>query len=113
MVFRFDTSVCSPADKRRIIVLKFGSSVLDPEDGLTRTVLEIYREVRRGKRVLAVVSALPGVTDRLIQTAHRRFERPHPAALASLVSTGETSSAAFLGMALDQAGVPAMVKLEV
>jgi homoserine dehydrogenase len=109
VVSRYDTFVRSPADKRRIIILKFGSSVLNPEDDFAHTVLEIYREVRRGKRVLAVVSALPGVTDRLVRAARRRFERPHPEALASLVSTGETSSAAFVGMALDRAGVPAQV----
>ncbi len=92
-----------------IVVLKFGSSVLDRKQCLSDAVLEIYREVREGKRVLAVVSAFPGVTDWLFATAQRCFEQPKPSALASLVSTGETASAAFLGMALDQAGIPAWV----
>ncbi len=94
---------------RPITVLKLGSSVLDRKDGLSRAVYEIYRQLRQGRRVVAVVSAFKGVTDWLLQTAERYFERPHPTALASLVSTGETASAAFLSMALDQAGVPAAV----
>ncbi len=99
----------APLDSTPIVVLKFGSSVLDPRDGLADCVQEIYREVRSGRRVVAVVSAFPGVTDLLFRTASRAFERPDPARLASYVATGETASAAFLGIALDQAGVPVRV----
>jgi homoserine dehydrogenase len=95
--------------RHRIAVLKFGSSVLDRKDGLSRAVYDIYRQLRQGRRVVAVVSAFKGVTDWLLHTAERHFERPQPSALASLVSTGETASAAFLSMALDQAGVSAAV----
>jgi len=41
-----------------ITVLKFGSSVLRDEAALPAAVLEIYREVRQDRRVVAVVSAL-------------------------------------------------------
>ena len=70
---------------------------------------EIYREVRCGYRVLAVVSAFPGVTDSLVESAARRFDSPDPGCLARLLSTGESASAALLGMALDEAGIPATV----
>lgn len=93
----------------QVVVLKFGSSVLDPRDGLADCVQEIYREVRTGRRVVAVVSAFPGVTDRLFATAEQAFDRADPALLARYVSTGETTSAAFLGIALERAGVPACV----
>ncbi len=91
------------------VVLKFGSSVLDPRDGLADCVQEVYREVRAGRRVVAVVSAFPGVTDSLLASAERAFERPDPALLARYVATGETASAAFLGIALEKAGIPARV----
>jgi homoserine dehydrogenase len=107
--FEEDPSPIDSSGLRPITVLKFGSSVLDRKDGLSQTVYEIYRQLRRGRRVVAVVSAFKGVTDWPFQTAERHFERPQPTALASLVSTRETASAAFLSMALDQAGVPASV----
>lgn len=99
----------APLDSTSIVVLKFGSSVLDPRDGLADCVQEVYREVRAGRHVVAVVSAFPGVTDLLLRTADRAFERPDPSLLASYVATGETASAAFLGVALDKAGIPARV----
>jgi homoserine dehydrogenase len=91
-----------------IVVLKFGSSVLNREDGLAAVVQEVYREVREGKKVLAVVSALAGVTDRLLASARQCFEDPQPAPLAGLLSTGESASAAWLEMALEEAGIPAV-----
>lgn len=92
-----------------IVVLKFGSSVLENRDALPAAVLEIYREIRRGRRVVAVVSAFGNTTDELLQSASARFEEPDPACLARLLETGEAQSAAFLGLALDQAGVPARI----
>ena len=47
-----------------IVVLKFGSSVLQTEADLPQAIDEIYREWRAGRQVIAVVSAFAGVTDR-------------------------------------------------
>jgi hypothetical protein len=46
------------------VVLKFGSSVLADRHCLPRVVHEIYRYIRRGHHVLAVVSAIGNETDR-------------------------------------------------
>lgn len=92
-----------------IVVLKFGSSVLTDHDALPSVVLEIYRELRRGRRVLAVVSAFGDQTDRLLAAARERFTEPDPACLARLLETGEAASAATLGLSLDQAGIPARI----
>jgi len=92
-----------------IIVLKFGSSVLENHDALPAAVLEIYREIRRGRRVVAVVSAFGNRTDELLASARNLFDEPDPASLARLLETGEAESAATLGLALDQAGVPARI----
>ena len=89
-----------------ITVLKFGGSVLRSEDDLPRAVHEIYRHWRRGSRVLTVVSAFGGTTDRLIEKSKAFGEEPHPAAFASLLFTGEATSAALLALALKRAGVP-------
>lgn len=92
-----------------IVVLKFGSSVLSDPNALPAAVLEIYREIRRGRRVVAVVSAFGNRTDELLGAARSLCEEPDPACLARLLETGEAESAALLGLALEQAGVPARI----
>lgn len=92
-----------------MIVLKFGGSVLTREQDLADTTHEIYRWVREGWRVIAVVSALGKTTDRLLAQGHHYGVAPDPASLAALVATGELTSAALLGLALGKAGIPAEV----
>lgn len=96
-----------------LIVLKFGGSVLGRERDAARAVHEVYRWVRQGYRVVAVVSALEGQTDQLLSEA-RRWTGAAPSqiacsATAALVATGEQRSAALLGLALDRAGIPVEV----
>ncbi len=92
-----------------IVVLKFGSSVLGNEKDLWPVVDEIYRRHRAGKHVVAIVSAFAGETDRLLAHAGQYGRCSNPDALARLVATGEETSAALLGLALDRAGIPAQV----
>lgn len=93
----------------KIVVLKFGSSVLRDESDLPRAVHEIYRHWRSGSQVLAVVSALGDTTDRLLKLAKTVSAEPQECAVATLVATGETTASALLGIALHQAGIPATV----
>ena len=97
--------VC-PAD---VIVLKFGSSVLRMVQDLPNAVHEIYRWVRDGYRVIAVVSAIGNTTEVLIRDSQMLCAVPEAFATAELLATGERASAALLGIALDRAGVPAHV----
>ena len=92
-----------------IMVLKFGSSVLRSEEDAPRAVHEIYRWYRQGYRVVAIVSAFAGTTDKLLQRAESRSSSPDAWATAALVSTGEAYSAAVLALELDRAGIPAAV----
>lgn len=89
------------------IVLKFGSSVLTSPETLPEAVHEIYREVRAGRQVVAVVSAIGNTTDRLLARAHQAHPKPPGAFLAELLATGEAESVSLLAMALDRAGIPA------
>ncbi|MBX3363857.1 MAG: hypothetical protein KF866_03745 [Phycisphaeraceae bacterium] len=93
----------------RLIVLKFGGSVLLDEDRLRIAVHEIYRWKREGWQVVAVVSALVGRTDQLLEQARRWHDSPDPFSVAALVAGGELESAALLGLHLDRAGIPAHV----
>lgn len=91
----------------RVIVLKFGSSVLRSEADLPHAVHEIYRWLREGYSVVAVVSAFGKTTDQLLASAREYSEHPPEGALALLLSTGEKRAAALLALALDRAGIPA------
>lgn len=93
----------------RVIVLKFGGSVLANEAALGDVVHEIYRWRRDGYQVVAVVSAFYGTTDRLLAHAAELCPGAAPETVAAIVSIGECESAAALAAILDRAGTPATV----
>jgi len=93
--------------KQALAVLKFGGSVLGTARDYAAAVADVKRHLRRGERVLAVVSALKGATDSLLADAQYFGPEPEPAATASLLATGEAASAAKLALALNAAGVEA------
>jgi homoserine dehydrogenase len=95
--------------REEVIVLKLGSSVLRTDADLPNAVHEIYRWVRGGYRVIAVVSAIGNATDLLLAQARGLSSYPEPFATAELLATGERAAAGLLGVALDRAGLPARV----
>jgi homoserine dehydrogenase len=90
----------------KIEVLKFGSSVLRTPEELPVAVDEIYRHWRAGCRVLAVVSAFEGVTDRLFKEAETLFGPGPSSSAAAFVATGEQRTATLLVGALVRCGIP-------
>src|SRR5580704_5619515 len=99
--------------KSPLIVLKFGSSVLRSEADLPAAVHEIYRWIRNGHRVIAVMSAIGNSTEKLLAKAHTFGAAANDPAVAVLLATGEATSAALLSLALDRAGIPAVILDEV
>ena len=93
----------------KIVVLKFGSSVLRTDEDLPAAVNEIYEWWLQDYRVVAVVSAFGNTTDQLTQCAYSVCAEPDPTLLAALLATGETASSALLGLALQRSGIPATV----
>jgi homoserine dehydrogenase len=91
-----------------LCVLKFGSSVLQREEDYPKVALEIYRHIRDGEKVVAVVSALAGETDALLAQAERVGADSAPEALvARLARVGELHSAALMALALSRVGLRA------
>jgi len=88
-----------------VTVLKLGGSVLTGGDAVFRAVREIDAEVRRNRRVVAVVSAEWGATDGLERLARRFAAEAETSAYAALLATGEARSAACLALALESCGV--------
>jgi homoserine dehydrogenase len=91
-----------------LTVLKFGSSVLRNDLDFPQIVHEIYRWVRAGHRVIAVVSAMHNTTDDLLARAQLVGAGADNHAVAALLTTGEATSTALLSLALARAGVPAV-----
>ncbi len=89
----------------KLVVLKFGGSVLCGEDELPTAIHEIYRWNAMGYRVVAVVSALGTTTNQLFEQSRKYGQRLSPGTVAKLAATGESTSAALLGLALDRVGL--------
>jgi len=88
-----------------IFVLKFGGSVLVSESALHRAVSEIYRYVRDGHKIVAVVSAFKGQTDQLLRLAGSYTQASTSSATPHLVATGEMRAATLLAMACERSGM--------
>lgn len=93
-----------------IVVRKYGGSVLDGDAAFRRAARSIARSVRDGRSVVAVVSAVRGVTDALVDRALAMTDAPEPAARDLLLATGELQSVALLALALAADGVPAVAR---
>jgi homoserine dehydrogenase len=93
------------AGGRPVVVLKFGSSVLRGPEDLPNAVSEIYRHVRAGERVVAVVSAFSGHTDQMLRLARSLGSDHENNQLPRYVAIGEEKSAALLAIACDRSGL--------
>jgi aspartate kinase len=88
----------------RLIVQKYGgTSVGDPARirSVAQRILETQRE---GCRVVAVISAMAGVTDSLLKLAKEVSPLPTPRELDLLLATGEHAASALVAMAVNALG---------
>ena len=97
------------AASQNVIVLKFGSSVLGGTADLKTAVTEIYRHTRRGRQVVAVVSAFAGETDALYEQAAFLGASSESRHAPRLIALGEERAAALLAIACEGVGLDARV----
>ena len=90
-----------------LTILKFGGSVLHDAQAVHSAAHEIYRYIRRGEKVIAVVSAIAGETDALDAMAKDIGGSENAPGKASLLRLGEIRAAALLALALERVGVDA------
>ncbi|NLA27866.1 MAG: aspartate kinase [Firmicutes bacterium] len=90
-----------------LIVQKFGGSSLATAEHIQRVARIIAEAKNNGNRVVVVVSAMSGETDRLLNLAHEISTEGTERELDALVATGEQVSAALLAMALENLNIPA------
>ncbi|MCB9619637.1 MAG: aspartate kinase [Sandaracinus sp.] len=91
-----------------LAVQKFGGSSLSTPEKIARVAHRVAEEVRKGRRLVLVASAMGGRTDALVQLAGALTDAPPARELDALLATGESASTALLAMALQQLGVPAV-----
>jgi aspartate kinase len=90
-----------------LIVQKYGGTSVGTLDRIRNVAGRLKRTRDAGNQVVAVVSAMSGVTDGLLKMAHELSPTPSERELDVLVSTGEQQSIALVTMALHDLGVEA------
>ena len=91
-----------------LIVQKYGGSSVGTIDRIRNVANRLITTQQAGNKVVAVISAMSGVTDKLIGLAHEVMSTPPERELDMLVSTGEQQSIALLCMAIADAGYKAV-----
>lgn len=87
-----------------LIVQKYGgTSVANPER-ITNVAKRLLESQRAGNSVVAVVSAMSGVTDSLIKLAREVSSKPTEREMDVLLSTGEQTTMALTAMAIQSMG---------
>ena len=90
------------------IVQKFGGTSVGDVKRIEAVAERVARTQRAGNKVVVVVSAMSGETDRLLGLAKTIDPRITGRELDVLLSTGEQVTIALLCMALNKRGVPAV-----
>lgn len=90
------------------VVQKYGGTSVGSFDRIKNVANRVKALVDEGNEVVVVVSAMSGMTNKLIGMAKEVSEEPSERELDVLVSTGEQQSIALLSMALHSLGVPAV-----
>lgn len=90
-----------------LIVQKYGGTSVGSIDRIRNVAARMKRTRDEGNQVVAVVSAMSGVTDGLIRMAKELMENPSERELDVLLATGEQQSIALVTMALHELGVDA------
>jgi aspartate kinase len=88
----------------RLIVQKYGGTSVGTSERIRNVARRLVETQREGCRVVAVISAMAGVTDELIKLAHEMSEHPAERELDILLATGEHAAAALVAMAVNAVG---------
>ncbi|MDH4097134.1 MAG: aspartate kinase [Nitrospira sp.] len=90
-----------------LIVQKYGGTSVGSIERIHRVADRVVRTQREGHRIVVVLSAMSGETDRLLKLAHEATPVPDERELDMLLSTGERVTIALLAMELRGRGINA------
>src|SRR5438309_4998309 len=92
----------------RLIVQKYGGTSVGNPERIRNVARRIVETQREGCRVVAVISAMAGVTDELIKLAQQMSPDPSKRELDVLLATGEHAASALIAMAVNALGARAI-----
>ena len=87
-----------------LIVQKYGGTSVGNPERITNVAKRLLETQRAGNSVIAVVSAMSGVTDSLIKLAREVSSKPTEREMDVLLSTGEQTTMALTAMAIQSMG---------
>lgn len=91
-----------------LYVQKFGGSSVASIERIEQVADKVQAFHQADHRIVVVLSAMSGETNRLLDLARQISDRASPRELDVMVSTGEQVTIALLAMALEKRGVPAV-----
>src|SRR5437868_7031688 len=92
----------------RLIVQKYGGTSVGNPERIRNVARRIVETQREGCRIVAVISAMAGVTDDLIKLANEMSPDPDKRELDVLLATGEHTATALTAMAVNALGARAI-----
>lgn len=87
-----------------LIVQKYGGTSVGSPERIRRVAERLLETQRDGSRVVAVISAMAGVTDNLIKLARETSLHPSEREMDALLATGEQAAVALVAMAVNGLG---------
>src|SRR5436189_3386702 len=88
----------------RLIVQKYGGTSVGTSDRICNVARRLVETQRQACQVVAVISAMAGVTDNLLKLAHEISPHPTERELDILLSTGEQAATALIAIAVNALG---------
>jgi aspartate kinase len=85
-----------------LIVQKYGGTSVADIDRIRHVASRVIKTFDEGHQVVVILSAMAGVTDGLIELAHRAARVPSKREMDVLLATGEQTTAALLAMMLTE-----------
>ena len=90
--------------RKKVIVQKFGGTSVGSIERIKAVAERVVRTQRAGNKVVVVVSAMAGETDKLIGLAHQITPSPTEREMDLLLSSGERVTSALTAMAIEALG---------
>ncbi len=87
-----------------LIVQKYGGTSVGNIERIKAVAERIVGTAKKGNKVVVVVSAMAGETDKLINLAHQASSNPSEREMDLLLSSGERVTTALLAMAVEELG---------
>ncbi len=91
-----------------LVVQKYGGTSVANAERIKAVAERVVKSAKAGNRVVVVVSAMSGETDKLINLAHQVSLNPNEREMDLLLSSGERVTSALTAMAIEELGHKAM-----